>query len=219
MPSSAALHPAQHADALCLHQLMVARGDLMLCGPLAAEIQAGQIWQLAGPNGTGKTTLLMMLAGILPCDPAQLSWRGQPPIGWSALYIGHAAGLNSSLTVWENLQFLCGLYAQSVSADQLLSAIERVGLAGYEEVVVARLSSGQKRRVQLARLWLPESPELWLLDEPLTALDVRMVAALNTRLQQHAVQGGRVVLTSHQPVVAVTHQLDLDAARMMSLEE
>lgn len=201
-------------DVLCVQQLLVSRGDLCLCENVQADIAAGQVWQLAGENGTGKTSLLMMLAGILPVSAGQLRWRNQSPSDWSALYIGHASGLNSSLTVLDNLRFLCDLNAQVVSTDQLFSAVERVGLAGYEFVAVARLSSGQKRRVQLARLWLPKAAELWLLDEPLTALDVRMVNALNNRLTQHVERGGRVILTSHQPVAAVTHQLDLQAFRL-----
>lgn len=201
-------------DLLCVQQLLVSRGDLRLCENVQADIAAGQVWQLVGENGTGKTSMLMMLAGILPIMSGKLSWRDQSPSDWSALYIGHASGLNTSLTVFDNLRFLCGLNGQLVTADQLCLAIEQVGLAGYEFVAVARLSSGQKRRVQLARLWLPTSAELWLLDEPLTALDVRMVCALNSRLTQHAVQGGRVILTSHQSVLAVTHHLDLQKFRL-----
>lgn len=201
-------------DLLCVQQLLVSRGDLRLCENVQAEIAAGQVWQLVGENGTGKTSMLMILAGILPILSGQLSWRDQSPADWPALYIGHASGLNTSLTVFENLRFLCGLNGQLVTADQLFMAVEQVGLAGYEFVAVARLSSGQKRRVQLARLWLPTSAELWLLDEPLTALDVRMVSALNGRLTQHAIQGGRVILTSHQAVLAVTHRLDLQAFRL-----
>lgn len=202
------------SDSICLEHLLVCRGDLRLCERVQAQIATGQIWQLMGENGTGKTTLLLMLAGILPVQSGQLRWRDQPASQWSAIYIGHASGLNQSLCVLDNLTFLCGLNAQPVTTEQLFAAIERVGLAGYEFVAVARLSSGQKRRVQLARLWLPNPAELWLLDEPLTALDVRMVTALNTRLTQHAQQGGRVILTSHQPVAAVTHQLDLQVFRL-----
>lgn len=201
-------------DPLRIEQLLVCRGDLRLCEQVEAQIAAGEIWQLSGENGTGKTTLLMMMAGILPIQSGQMRWREQPPSEWTALYIGHLSGLNHSLSVLDNLQFLCGLNAQVVSQQQLFAAIEQVGLAGYEFVAVARLSSGQKRRVQLARLWLPNPAELWLLDEPLTALDVRMVSALNTRLTEHAAQGGRAILTSHQPVTAVTHQLDLQAFRL-----
>ncbi len=201
-------------DLLCLVQLLICRGDLRLCQQVRAEVAAGQVWQLAGENGTGKTTLLLMLAGVLPVQSGQLIWRNQPPSAWSALYVGHASGLHSSLTVLDNLRFLSGLTTKIASNQQLFAAIERVGLAGYEFVAVARLSSGQKRRVQLARLWLPDPAELWLLDEPLTALDVRMVSALNRRISEHAQHGGRVMLTSHQPVAAVTHQLDLQAFRL-----
>ena len=202
-------------DLLCMQGLLVSRGDLRLCENVQAEIAVGQVWQLVGENGTGKTSLLMMLAGILPVAEGRLCWRDQPPSDWSVLYIGHASGLNSSLTALDNLRFLCSLNAQTVTADQLFAALACVGLAGYEFVAVAKLSSGQKRRVQLARLWLPHTAELWLLDEPLTALDVQMVSALTHRLTQHAAQGGRVILTSHQAVLAVTHQLDLQAFRLV----
>lgn len=201
--------PDTDSFALILDDLMVMRGDVALCGALNFSVQAGEIWHLVGANGTGKTTLLMMLAGLLPVQQGRLHWQTRAADEWSTLYLGHLAGLNSSLSVLQNLQFLANLSQQQTRISSLYAALAQVGLAGYEDVPVARLSSGQKRRVGLARLWLDPVPALWLLDEPLTALDVAMVERLNARIVQHAAQGGRVILTSHQPVACVTHTLDL----------
>ncbi len=201
---------ANIAATLCLDQLMVMRGDVSLCGPLRLSAYAGQVWHVIGPNGTGKTTLLMMLAGILPIMQGQARWQDQPPSEWSVLYLGHLAGLNASLTVMDNLRFLAALGHSAVPSDQVLwHALAMTGLAGYEDVLVSRLSSGQKRRVNLARLWLPDAPRLWLLDEPMTALDQQMIERLNQQLREHAANGGMVLLTSHQPVDAMTNLLDL----------
>jgi heme exporter protein A len=198
-----------YSPALILDDLMVMRGDIALCGALQVQIHAGEVWHIVGANGTGKTTLLMMLAGLLPIQQGRLHWCDRPAHQWSTLYLGHLAGLNPSLSVVQNLRFLAALAQQRVTASALVTALLEVGLTGYEDVPVARLSSGQKRRVGLARLWLDPVPALWLLDEPLTALDVDMVGHLNTRIQQHAAQGGRVMLTSHQPMACVSHTLDL----------
>lgn len=201
---------ANAADTLCLDQLMVMRGDVRLCGPLQLSACAGQVWHVIGPNGTGKTTLLMMLAGILPIVHGQVRWQDRLPSEWSVLYLGHLAGLNASLTVIDNLRFLAALGRLVVPSDQVLwHALAMTGLAGYEDVLVSRLSSGQKRRVNLARLWLPDAARLWLLDEPMTALDHQMIGRLNQRLREHAADGGMVLLTSHQPVDAMTDVLDL----------
>jgi heme exporter protein A len=187
----------------------VQRGEQCLCGPVQATVSAGEVWQVLGPNGTGKTTLLLMLAGVLPVHQGRLDWGGQGARDWPVLWQGHLPGCSALLSVLDNLQFLLGLSGQAATMDQMLAALEQVGLAGYEQVRLGELSAGQKRRVGLARLWLPQTPPLWLLDEPLTALDVQMVARLQARLRTYAQAGGRVVLTSHQPMACVSHRLDL----------
>lgn len=201
--------------AVLLQGLRVCRAELALTLPIDAQIDAGQLWHIRGENGTGKTSLLMLLAGLLPASLQQLQWGGLPADEWPTLYLGHLAGLNSRLTVRQNLSFLAQLSGQVSHGAALDEALWHVGLTGYDDVPVARLSSGQKRRVNLARLWLADAPPLWLLDEPFTALDVAMVAGLETQLLRHAQQGGRVVLTSHQPVRGVTHVLLLDDYRLL----
>jgi len=187
-------------QALVAKSLTIARGDTELCSQVSFTISSGQILHIQGPNGIGKTTLLMMLAGLIPLsDKTQLMWGSSTPKDWSVLYIGHLVGLNSGLSVRENLNFL-----QSLNLDfcaDLDAALNAVGLSGYEDVTFAQLSSGQKRRVSLARLWLSDDADrLWLLDEPFTALDTLMAKRLSERLIEHTKNGGRVILTSHQPL-------------------
>lgn len=195
----------------------IARGDMELCSQVHFTIASGQILHIQGSNGVGKTTLLMMLAGLIPIFESReahqntnsLSWAAAPVSEWPVLYIGHSLGLNSGLTIRENLRFLQGINADS---DQQLSlALDIVGLSGYEDVAISRLSSGQKRRVSLARLWMNSNHDaLWLLDEPFNALDSDMVSRLSDRLAQYAEQGGRIILTSHQALTLAVHTLDLE---------
>ncbi|AXI04624.1 cytochrome c biogenesis heme-transporting ATPase CcmA [Aquirhabdus parva] len=189
--------------------LQIVRGDLLLSDPLDFTVESGQILHVQGHNGAGKTTLLMMLAGLLPVvGGSTLLWADAKPSAWPVLYIGHRMGINSTLSVRQNLEFLHALNSETLI--QLPSALEAVGLVGYEDTPVAQLSSGQKRRVALARLWLTSlSSELWLLDEPLTALDQVMVERLCQQLQAHTKRGGRVILTSHQSLTIPCQILNL----------
>ncbi|MBP1520517.1 cytochrome c biogenesis heme-transporting ATPase CcmA [Salmonella enterica subsp. enterica serovar Worthington] len=112
----------------------------------------------------------------------------------SLLWIGHQPGIKSRLTARENLHFF-----HPGDGARLPEALAQAGLAGFEDVPVARLSAGQQRRVALARLWLTRAA-LWVLDEPFTAIDVNGVARLTRRMAAHTAQGGMVILTTHQPL-------------------
>lgn len=187
---------------LAVSNLCAVRDDRILFERLAFSLAAGQIMQVVGANGTGKTTLLNGLMGLAPFESGEIFWQGQNihqnPILFkqNISFIGHLLGLKPLLTAFENLQFLSQLQQKSTSITQIEAALKKVGLYGYESVPIAHLSAGQKRRVALARLFIEKSP-LWVLDEPFTAIDHAGVQALERWLIDHAQQGGMVLLTTH----------------------
>jgi heme exporter protein A len=187
---------------LAATHLSAVRDDRVLFANLTFSLQAGEIVQVVGANGTGKTTLLNGLMGLAPLEEGSILWCDvaidDNPLIFkkNVSYIGHLLGLKALLTPVENLQFLAQLRGQSHSLSQIESALAKVGLSGYEDVSVASLSAGQKRRVALARLFLEQAP-LWVLDEPFTAIDHAGVLALEGWLRDHALQGGMVLLTTH----------------------
>ncbi len=189
---------------LTLENLTCERDERPLFSGLTAHLHAGERVQVLGPNGSGKTTLLRTLAGIGAPAQGQIHWREQPVSAqrWafrqSLLYIGHAPGIKAALTPLENLAWYRALSAGTQRNDAP-AALERVGLAGYEDIPCYQLSAGQLRRVALARLFLSQAP-LWILDEPFTAIDQGGVSDLEEQLQAHTREGGLVILTSHQEV-------------------
>nr|WP_317199194.1 heme ABC exporter ATP-binding protein CcmA [uncultured Psychrobacter sp.] len=196
---------------LTLEDLTVQRGELPLCVGVNLELAAGSICHLIGANGTGKTTLLMQLAGLLPVLTGAVHYQGQAGLPVQPLYVSHQLGIHSSLTVAQNLTFLLNLYGVSPTLAEVDEALEWVGLQGFEALSSSHLSAGQTRRITLARLYLltPQMTPLWLLDEPFTALDVDMVARMEHRLCKFAAAGGSILMTSHQSVGVADHVLDL----------
>ncbi|MBV4484242.1 cytochrome c biogenesis heme-transporting ATPase CcmA [Pseudomonas sp. SWRI153] len=168
---------------------------------LELRLASGDMVQISGPNGSGKTSLLRLLAGLMQPTDGQVLLNGQPLAGQRSglarnlLWIGHAAGIKDLLTPEENLSWLCALH-QPAERDAIWEALAAVGLRGFEDVPCHSLSAGQQRRVALARLYL-DSPPLWILDEPFTALDKQGVAQLEEHLAGHCERGGLVVLTTH----------------------
>lgn len=183
----------------------IERGDRPLLRDLSLRIEAGQLWQLIGPNGVGKSSLIRALAGL-----ARLGVGGDIQRNVAALYIGHSSALKRALTPVDNLRChpACDV---TVGDEQIAMALRSVSLTGYESVPVGALSAGQQRRVALARLLLSEA-RLWLLDEPFTALDAAGCEWLERHIAEHVQTGGAVLFTSHQQsrFGALQHTLDLD---------
>ena len=196
---------------LTLDELTVQRGEMPLCERVELQLSAGSICHLIGANGTGKTTLLMQLAGLLPVLTGDVYYQGQTGLPNQPLYVSHQLGIHPSLTVAQNLTFLLNLYGMTPSATDIDDALSWVGLQGFDAISSSHLSAGQTRRITLARLYLlsPEVTPLWLLDEPFTALDVDMVARMETRLRDFAQAGGSILMTSHQTVGVADQVLDL----------
>ena len=173
----------------------------MLFENLALRLDRGDMLQISGPNGSGKTSLLRLLAGLMQPTSGQVLLNGEPlhsqrtELAHNVLWIGHAAGIKDLLSAEENLSWLCALH-QPANREAIWQALAAVGLRGFEDVPCHTLSAGQQRRVALARLYL-ESPALWILDEPFTALDKQGVAQLEEHLAAHCEQGGMVILTTH----------------------
>ncbi|WP_407926694.1 cytochrome c biogenesis heme-transporting ATPase CcmA [Aquipseudomonas guryensis] len=168
---------------------------------LDLHLSGGTLLQVSGPNGSGKTSLLRLLAGLMQPTAGVVLLNGKSlakqhgELGRSLVWIGHAAGIKGLLTAEENLAWLCALHCPA-EREAIWQALAAVGLRGFEDVPCHTLSAGQQRRVALARLYL-DAPPLWILDEPFTALDKQGVAQLENHLARHCEQGGIVVLTTH----------------------
>ncbi len=200
--------------------LQASRDDRVLFTGLGFRLSPGTVMQVAGPNGAGKTTLLNGIAGLFPLDDGELLWAGQPvsedPLRFrrDLTWLGHQSGLKLMLTPLENLVWLSRLRGEEPGQPAIEAALDKVGLYGYENVPLARLSAGQKRRAGLARLFVEKRP-LWILDEPFTAIDRQGVAELEGWLQEHAAAGGMVLLTTHHEFAAgfPVQRLDVAAFR------
>jgi heme exporter protein A len=190
---------------LAAERLECVRGGRNLFADLSFMVPSGTLLRVSGANGAGKTSLLRILCGLLLPSGGEVIWRNAPvrqqrESYWRELrYIGHLAGIKDEFTAAENLTFAAALSGVEITPAIARDALDQLGLLRFAHLPVRMLSQGQRRRVALARLALPDAAALWVLDEPLAALDTdaadRVLSLVDARLAAGAV----VVMTSHQP--------------------
>jgi heme exporter protein A len=196
--------------------LAARRGATTLFRELRFRVDAGRALLVTGPNGTGKTTLLRILAGLTLPAEGRVLWRGEavaphsPKLRTECVFVGHSPALKDELTAAENLHSLVALAGDAPSPSAVRDALSEVSLDAQRELPARALSQGQRRRVGLARLALLRR-SLWLLDEPATALDAEGLALLAKWIARQLAQGGTVVAATHQA-------LDLPPERIAQLE-
>lgn len=183
------------------HNLSCVKQDRILFEQLSLQLAPGELLQIKGKNGAGKSSLLRILAGLARAEEGQLHYLTQPLSEVAADYaanlcfIGHQSGIHEQLTALENMQFWRAAAALPASDD--FSLLATLGLAGLEDIPCRMLSAGQQRRVSLARLWTT-SAQIWILDEPFTALDQSAISRLQAHFITHLNRGGAIILTTHQ---------------------
>lgn len=176
------------------------RGGREIFAGLDFEVEAGTVLAVVGRNGAGKTSLLRMLAGLLPVASGVITLDGgmdDTPIAEQAHYLGHRDAVKPSLTVMENLLFFRDF--PGGTQDDPANALAAIGLDHIAHLPAAYLSAGQRRRLSIARLLVLRRP-LWLLDEPTSALDAGGQAAFATLMAEHLRGGGLIVAATHGPL-------------------
>lgn len=168
------------------------------------SLHAGEMLELVGANGAGKTSLLQILAGLKSLEHGNIAWNGlsisdvMSDYNRDLLYLGHQPGLKAQLTARENLEYIIAMrgYAPLVNIDTALSYLQ---MQKFADIQIQQLSAGQERRVTLTRLLL-EPAKLWLLDEPFTALDKVAIGRVCQLMENHTARGGMVIFSSHQVI-------------------
>ncbi len=199
-------------SSLDVQNLTCVRGSRLVFRDTGFSVSAGQALALEGPNGAGKTSLLRMIAGFLAPAAGTIRLRisdgdisdGEERgkfVGW----LGHHDAAKPQLTPRETLRFFCDLYGVTAGIDDALDA---VGLGRARDLPSQYRSAGQKKRLALARLKLGNRP-LWLLDEPLAALDTAGKALAANLIGTHCSSGGIAITATHEPLGIDTARLQL----------
>ena len=185
--------------------LACSRGPVRLFRDVSFRVERGEWVAVRGANGSGKTTLLRCAAGLTRLDSGEVKREGQVTYG------GHLAGIKDDLTAEENLRGALALAGATATPPQVHAALEEVGLLKRRLLPARRLSAGQRRRIGLARLMLDRAP-IWILDEPLTALDDEGQALFARTLSRHLERGGLALVATH-------HDLAVAPARLLRMGE
>jgi heme exporter protein A len=190
------------ADGLSVDRVHVWRGDRHVLQGVSAHVRTGELLHVSGPNGTGKTTLLRVISGLLRPEQGSVSWLGRSIAHYRSeyqadlAYAAHEPALKADLSALENLRFSVGLKRRSSGAE-LRAALERTGVAACADLPARVLSAGQRRRVSLARV-LAMRAVLWLLDEPYANLDTAGSELVSELLQAHVMAGGLALVVAHR---------------------
>jgi heme exporter protein A len=192
------------------------RGDRRLFDKINFSLTPGMVLQLTGPNGSGKTSLLRIICGLMAPEEGEIRWQGTnirslaEEYFTAITYIGHSIAVKEELTSLENLRISSGLAGIEVSRKEAYSVLGKMGLTGRENLAARLLSEGQRRRSALARLLTCGAP-LWVLDEALTSLDKAAVTLMKSLIEEHLSKGGMAIIATHQ-------ELNLSASSFQRLE-
>ena len=201
-------------------QLACLRGDRELFSQLDVTLHPGEALHVVGNNGTGKTSLLRILAGLALPSEGEVRWAGEDirnaPMAFRSQlnYFGHLNALKDDLLAWENVVISSAILGKTIRPDEAYSALDLLGVQHIAELPVHALSQGQKKRVALARLPFCSHTPLWLLDEPFAALDELAISHVAGLIGRHLDNNGLVVYTTHQQVALPSGNrrvLDLNA--------
>lgn len=208
-------HRSGAPDILQVRDLACRRGPALLFSGLSFEVASGELLCVRGPNGCGKTTLLRCVTGLTRPDGGAVLWHGEPAqtdperMRAGTAYAGHLPGLKDDLSADENLEFMLRLRGAGSTPEERREALAAVGLEKRRRIPARRLSAGQRRRIGLARLAL-DPAELWVVDEPLTALDDAGQALFIDLLGRHLEAGGLALAATHHrlaPASGVVREL------------
>ncbi len=195
------------------------RDDRLLFSDLSFSVSEAEVLQIEGHNGSGKTSLLRIICGLRLPESGQVMWQGdsissnREDYYENMVYIGHLPCIKADLTVLENVRSLLDTRSLSLTNAKIETALEKVGLASYEDVPGKALSSGQRRRILLAFIELAQA-KLWILDEPLTALDVQGVDLMESMILEHRQAGGSVIFTTHHGMQLDCEMRSIQLGRM-----
>ncbi len=185
-----------------VNNLQCIRRDNILFQGLNFNIEDGGLLQIDGVNGSGKSSLLQMCVGLIQATEGEITWNNENitssryQFQSDIAYFGHTNGVKAGLTALENMKVMHALSGFKTTIDYS-SILKNIGLVDMEDVLLSRMSAGQKRRIGLTRIFMAAS-KLWLLDEPFNALDKDGKKIIEQLIVDHCKTGGMVIFATHQ---------------------